>query len=582
MSDRVKRPWQIHRPDPAAALRLSRALGVSALVGQLLVNRALTDPAAAARWLDVPAADLPAAGAVPGAVEGGEILARAAHAGAKVCVYGDYDVDGTTGASTLYRVLSALGARAHVYIPHRLEEGYGLNAGAVRRIAAAGFSHLVTVDCGIASPDEIRLARDLGMTAVVTDHHQPKAVLPDAAALVHPALPGRVGAAPNLCGSAVAWTLGRCVVRAFLRGDPAPDHLKEILGDGLARAAVGTVADVVPLVGENRAVVRHGLARLGRTADTGLAALLEACGLKDKAILAEDIGFKVGPRINAAGRLGAAGRVIDLLGTSQHPDEAARLAGYLDYCNQTRQRTERAILSAARDQGAEQVRDGRAAVVVAHDDWHPGVIGIVASRLVERFGRPALVVSFGTLSGVGYGSGRSIPGLGLHTALDECMPHLVAGGGHAMAAGFKVRPEKLAAFREAFWAYCAAHYGGPPPPPPLVVEAEAEVAQLTIETVRDLARLEPHGAANPRPYFLLRNCRVERSKLIGERQDHLSLTVSHPGPKSNQIRCVGFGMGERIDETRGFLDVVGVPKINEWMGRKSVEMELKDFRAARR
>jgi single-stranded-DNA-specific exonuclease len=325
-------------------------------------------------------------------------------------------------------------------------------------------------------------------------------------------------------------------------------------------------------------VVRHGLVRLCRTTDAGLAALLEVCGLKDRAIVAEDVGFQIGPRINAAGRLGAAGRVIDLLGTDLMPDAAANLAAYLHHCNLTRQRTERAILGAARAQGAEQVAEGRAAVVVAAEDWHPGVIGIVASRLVERFGRPALVVSFGTRSGVGYGSGRSIPGLELHKALEVCMPHLVSGGGHAMAAGFKVEPGKLDDFRRAFWSYCETRYGGPPPPPPLVVEAEAEIGQMTIDTVRDLARLEPHGAANPRPFFLLRGCRVERSKLIGERQDHLSLTVSHPGPKTNQIRCVGFGMGERIEEARGFVDVVGVPRINDWMGRRSVEMEIKDFR----
>ena len=165
-----------------------------------------------------------------------------------------------------------------------------------------------------------------------------------------------------------------------------------------------------------------------------------------------------------------------------------------------------------------------------------------------------------------------------HSALDACGAHLVSHGGHAMAAGFKVRPENYAAFRAAFWDYCAARYGGPPPPPPLVVEAEARVEQLSLEMVRDLAKLEPHGAGNPRPFFLLRGCRVERAKLIGERQDHLSMTVSHPGPKANQIRCVGFGMGERVEEVKGFVDVIGVPKINEWMGRKSVEMELKDFR----
>ena len=579
MSDRVKRPWQLHRPDPDTAKRLAHALGVSPVLGQLLANRRLTEPAGASHWLDVPHTDLPAHDSVPGAVEAARRLAAAARQGSRVCIYGDYDVDGTTGAASLYRVLSALGADCQVYIPHRLEEGYGINAAAVRRIAAARFTHLVSVDCGIASPSEIALARSLGMEVVVTDHHQPKAQLPQDAVLVHPALPGRPSAAPNLCGSAVAWTLCRAVVREATGGEPTP-HLKALLRDGLARAAVGTVADVVPLVAENRAVVRHGLTQLCRTEDLGLAALLTVCGLSGKAVLAEDVGFQIGPRINAAGRLGAAGRVIDLLGSPQTPDEAARLAAYLDYANVTRRATERAILGAGRDQGAEQVSSGRAAVVAAADDWHPGVIGIVASRLVERFGRPALVISFGTSSGVGYGSGRSIPGLALHEALDACGAHLESHGGHAMAAGFKVTAAKLPAFREAFWAHCADRYGGPPPPPPLLVEAEADISQLSLETVRDLGKLEPHGAGNPRPYFLLRNCRVERAKLIGERQDHLAATVSHPGPRANQIRCVGFGMGERIEQMIGFVDVIGVPQINDWMGRRSVELQIKDFRPA--
>lgn len=582
MADRVKRPWKIHAADPAAAASVARDVSVSRVVGQLLLNRGLTSPAAASRWLAVPADDLPTPHAVPGSTEAGRALADAARHGAHVCVYGDYDVDGTTGASTLARVLRRLGASVTVYIPHRLEEGYGLNAAAVNRIAQAGHTHLVTVDCGITSVNEIGIARARGMSVIVTDHHQPKAELPRDAILVHPGLPNRPSAAPNLCGSAVAWTVARATARAYRELDPLEtdthDDVRELLHDSLALASIGTVADVVPLVGENRAVVRHGLARLMRSTDAGLVALLGVCGL-EKGVLAEDVGFKIGPRINAAGRLGAAGRVIDLLRGNHTPAEAARLAGYLDQANSLRQRIERTIAAEAREQASAQVDTSRGGVVVASADWHPGVIGIVASRLVERFGRPALIVSFGTRSGVGYGSGRSIPGLPLHEALQACGRHLVSHGGHAMAAGFKVLPENLEALRHAFWSYCESRYGGPPPPPPLVVEAEAKIGQLSADLVLELAKLEPHGASNPRPYFVLRDCRVESAKVIGKQGDHLSLTVSHPGPGSgNRIRCVGFGMGERLDEFRGFVDVVGVPKVNEWMGRKSVELEIKDAR----
>jgi single-stranded-DNA-specific exonuclease len=580
VSDRIQRPWKIHRVESSVAAALARQVAVSPLIGQFLANRGITSPAAASRWLEVPRSDLPTPDAVPGSGDAGKTLAAAAAAGAKVCIYGDYDVDGTTGSTTLYRILNRLGAVAEVYTPHRLEEGYGLNETAIRRIARAGFTHLVTVDCGVTSVKEIAVARSLGMTVIVTDHHQPKEELPQDATLVHPGLPGIVAAAPNLCGSAVAWTVARATVRAMYGGSP-PDDIVEMVRDGMAMAAVGTVADVVPLIGENRAVVRHGLHRLSQTEHPGLAALVRVCGLTRR-VESEDVGFQIGPRINAAGRLGAASRVIDLLGRASSPLEADKLAEYLNYANALRQKTERDILREARDQAAEQVALGRPGVVVASANWHPGIIGIVASRLVERFGRPALIVSFGTRSGLGYGSGRSIPGLALHEALRACGDHLLSHGGHAMAAGFKVAAANLENLRHAFWGYCESRYGGPPPPPPIVAECSAHLADITVPLIGELAKLEPHGAANPRPFFFLKGCRVEQSKRIGAREDHLSVTVSHPGVRPVKVRGVGFGMGERAKEMLGFVDVIAVPKINEWQGRRSAELEIKDFRATTR
>jgi single-stranded-DNA-specific exonuclease len=578
MSDRVNRPWKIHAQDPAGATRLGRALGVPRVVGQLLLNRGLADPAAARAWLAADVAGLPTPDDLPGAVEAGRELAAAAAGGGKICVYGDYDVDGTTGASGLARVLRGLGAAVTVYIPHRLDEGYGLNAAAVEGVARAGHTHLVTVDCGVTAVAELDRARALRLRTVVTDHHQPGPAWPDTV-VVHPARPGAASRAPNLCGSAVAWTVARAAAHAA----GAAARLDRELRIGQALAAVGTVADVVPLVGENRVLVRHGLASIPALGDAGLDALLGVCGLADKPVMAEDVGFKLGPRINAAGRLGAALQVVRLLADGPTPEAAARIAEYLDYANRRRQAVERAILDAARDQAAAQVAAGAAGLVVASADWHPGVIGIVASRLVERFGRPALVVSFGTATGVGYGSGRSIPGIALHEALRACDAHLVRHGGHAMAAGFKVDPASLDAFRAAFAGHCGGLYGGPPDPPPRVAEAEARIGELDFDLLAALARLEPHGAANPRPAFALKGCRVEAAKRIGQHEDHLSVTLSHPpGGRADRIRCVGFGMGERLGEARGFLDVLGVPRANEWQGRRAVELELADFRPAGR
>jgi single-stranded-DNA-specific exonuclease len=420
----------------------------------------------------------------------------------------------------------------------------------------------------------------------VTDHHQPKeSGLPQADAIAHPALAGRAAplAAAGLCGSAVAWKTAWAALAAWRKaqGGGLTAEDKEHLKDSMVLAALGTVADVVPLHGENRLLVRHGLARLGGTADEGLKAILAVCGLGGL-VLAEDVGFKIGPRFNAAGRLGQAMRVVELLtgtGTGAGgPEAMAELAGHLDWANRTRQRIEREIVAEAREQAEAQVEAGRAALVVSSPHWHPGVIGIVASRLVERFQRPALVVSFGTASGLGYGSGRSTPSLPLHAALAACTRHLAVHGGHAMAAGFKVRPESLDAFREAFWAHASGTFGGVPPPQPLVMEANMSLGDVTAGLVRDLERLEPHGAGNPRPLFYLGGCRIESARVIGQDGTHLSLTVSHPTSRS--VRCIAFGMAERKDELRGFVDLAAVPRINEWQGRVSAELEIKDIRQA--
>ncbi len=600
-SARTERPWRLRRPHPASG-SLAYALGVPGVVAALLCNRGLTDPEAARRWLDAPEADLTDAGTLPGATEAGAVIARSLLEGRRPCVYGDYDIDGTTGASILRRTIRSLaGVDPTVYLPHRLEEGYGLNPAAVERIAAAGHGLLVTVDCGIASPDEVALARRRGMRVVVTDHHRPKDVLPDADAIAHPDLPGpnRKGPSDNLCGSAAAWKTACEVMRSYRKrtktgSGVAADRLTEgdllLLRECMAPAATGTVGDVVPLVGENRVIVRHGLEVFTRTTHPGFVALREASDI-DGPVGAEDVGFRIGPRINAAGRLGFAGEVVTLLGDDwptgavgvdgaagvRSPGDIAR---HMDYANTERRRIERKILAEATAQAEIQVAAGDAALVVGSADWHPGVIGIVASRLVERFQRPALIVSFGTRSGIGYGSGRSTPRLALNEALHGCGSWLKAYGGHAMAAGFKVERENFEAFSRDFRDRTAGTFGGVPPPEPLDMEAELLPGDVTVALVESLVGLEPHGAANPRPLFLMRRVRATQVREIGKDKTHLSFGVFAAGSPS--VRCIAFGAADRKERlAAGPVDLACVPTVNVYMGRKSPQLEVKDFREAR-
>jgi single-stranded-DNA-specific exonuclease len=574
---RVEKSWHLLPHDRGAIESLSRALSVSPVVAQLLLNRQIQTPELARRFLTAPLSGLYEPELLPGVADAADRLHAAARQGRRICVYGDYDVDGVTGTAILLSVLRLLGAAVVFHVPHRLEEGYGLNCEALRRIAEEGASLVVTVDCGIASVAEAEEARRLGLELLITDHHQPKDKLPDASVLVHPRLPGGGYPFGGLSGSGVAFKLAWALCKRASGGDKVTPPLRECLLSAVALAALGTVADVVPLHDENRILVRHGLARLRSSPGEGLSALLQSAGLTDKPTLAAgDIGFTLAPRLNAAGRLGTARLAVELL-TTASPQQAVEMARYLEDLNGKRQHLERRILGEARDTVERDGLNGQPALVLAGSDWHPGLIGIVAGRLAEQYGRPALMIA---LNGddTAVGSARSVPGFRLHEALRDCAQHLLAHGGHDSAAGFRLRREALGPFREEFCTVAARHFGGPPPPPRLVLDAEVPLAVLTPGLTDALAQLEPYGAGNPAPLLLAGDLQVVgEPRRVGGGERHLSFRVRQ---QDRELKAIAFGMADRAAEllsAGGRCCLAFTPKINEWQGRRSVDLEVRDF-----
>jgi single-stranded-DNA-specific exonuclease len=576
---RAAKTWHLLPHDRAAIERLAGTLNVSPIVAQLLLNRQVQSPDLARRFLDAPLAGLYEPELLPGVPAAAERLHAAVRQGRRICVYGDYDVDGVTGTAILLTALGLLGAAVEFHVPHRLDEGYGLSGEALRRIAEGGASLVVTVDCGIASVAEAQEARRLGLELLITDHHEPKAALPEAEVLVHPRLPEGAYPFGGLSGSGVAFKLAWALCKRACGSDKVTAPLRECLLNAVALAALGTVADVVPLHDENRILVRHGLARLRHSPGEGLKALLRSAGLGDKpALAAGDIGYTLGPRLNAAGRLGTARLAVELL-TTPSPQRAADLARYLEEQNERRQQLERRIFHAARELAERDGHAARPALVLAgpEADWHPGLIGIVAGRLAEQYGRPALMVALRD-GDVAVGSGRSVPGFRLHEALAACADDLLTHGGHASAAGFRLRPAALDAFRERFCAVAERHFGGVPPPPRLVLDAEVPLAALTPGLAEALARLEPYGAGNPQPLLLAGDLQVVgEPRRVGGGERHLSFRVRQQG---RDLKAIAFGMAERTEEllsAGGRCCLAFTPRLNEWQGRRSVDLEVRDF-----
>jgi single-stranded-DNA-specific exonuclease len=572
--------------DRDAIERLASELRVSPLVAQLLLNRGLRDGGTARHFLEAPLTDLHAPRLLPDVVLAAERLYQAVKDGQRICIYGDYDVDGITGTAMLQQVLRLIGGQAvDFYVPHRLEEGYGLNVEALRQIAQGGAKLVVTVDCGIASLAEAEEAQRLGLELIITDHHEFKETLPSARVLVHPRLPGGDYPFGFLCGAGVAFKLAWALCQLASGGtEKVQDRFRSFLLDCVALTALGTVADCVPLHDENRVFVRYGLRQLHKVPSLGLKALLQVSGLAEKKELrADDVSFSLAPRLNAASRLGCARLLLELLTTCSQ-ERATTLARFLEDQNQKRQQIERRMLIEARSQLNGRDLDSTPAFVLADPDWHPGVIGIVAGRLADHYARPTLLIALRSERGeagvVGQGSGRSVPGFPLHEALHACGDHLLSHGGHHAAAGFKIDPARIDAFREGFCAHARQHFGEQLPSPRLVLDAEVSLGMLTVRQVEELDRLEPYGIANRRPLFLTGSVQVVgEPRKVGGGERHLRFQVRQ---ENAALWVIAFGMSERAEELMsagGACCLAFTPRVSEWQGRRSVKLEVVDFQA---
>lgn len=586
-----RKTWHLLPHDRLAVERLASALGCSPLVAQLLLNRGLDAKESAQRFLESPLTGLHAPDLLPGVSQAAERILSTVRAGKRICVYGDYDVDGVSGSAILLQGLRLLGAQVELYLPHRLEEGYGLNCEALELIARNGASLVITVDCGIASIAEAEHARRLGLELIITDHHEFKDRLPEASVLVHPRLPGTSYPFGKLSGSAVAFKLAWALAQLDCGGTKVTPRFRDFLMDSVALASLGVVADVVPLHDENRILVRHGLNRLRQSPSPGLKALCTSAGLQPGGELrASDVGYKLAPRLNAAGRLGSARRVVELL-TTPHPQAAADLAQSLEEENLRRQELERQMVAQARQLVEEVGLSRDPALVLAHSDWHPGIIGIVAGRMADLYHRPALMIALPSplrsnrerereVPELALGSGRSIPGFPLNEALAACADLLVGYGGHPMAAGFRLLPSHIAAFRERFCDYTARHYPGGLPVPKLVIDAETPLSALSLRLIGELDRLEPYGAENRRPVFLAGPLQIQgEPRKVGQGERHLSFRVRQAG---TTLKAIAFGMADRVEELlsdNGTCCLAFTPRRNDWNGQSTVDLEVSDFQA---
>jgi single-stranded-DNA-specific exonuclease len=579
----MRKPWRFLPHDQSRIERLMGELRLPAIAAQLLVNRGIYDAPAAEQFLETRLAALRDPMLLPGVPAAVSAILDSIAQRRKFIVHGDYDADGMTSAAILVRTLQLLGADAGYHVPNRLEEGYGLNIDSLERLAELGAQTIITVDCGIGSVREAERAAELGLQLIITDHHQFGHALPTAAAIVHPRLPGTAYPFGELCGAGVAFKLSWALCQQVCGSAKVTERMRSALMQALGLAAIGTVADMVPLLDENRILVCNGLKALKAYAPPGLTALLKIAGLTDrKELSTDDIGFGVAPRLNAAGRLGQAQLGIELLVT----DNATRgeaLAEYLHQLNSSRESLERSVYLAAHKQAKEEFDpDQDAALVLGGVGWHPGVIGVVAGRLADKYSRPVVVLSLdATGSRPAVGSARSAGMVDLHSVLGDCQSWLVAHGGHAAAAGLKLEPDRLAGFREEFCQRVAQSIESGQRSAEFVIDAEAPLGQLNFATLEAIDRLAPFGQGNPRPLLCAAGVRlVEPARRIGGGERHLAAKLKQG---SVELRAVAFGQGDWVDELNqlsGPFDVAFRPVVNEFRGRRAVELQLVDWRPA--
>ncbi len=589
--------WIQRHPDPTAVDALQCHGEWPPLVARLLANRGVATPEQARRYLDPSADDLIDPLLLPDVGVAVERLRRAADRRERVMLFGDYDVDGVSAVAIYRELCEQLGLDAVVRLPHRLSEGYGLSGEAVREAKAAGVTLIVTADCGTTAVAEIAQARDEGIDVIVTDHHQVPRELPAAVAMINPWRTDSAYPFRGLCSAGLAWKVASAVA-----AQPWGEPLRPWLESCVDLVALGTIADVMPLQMENRYLVASGLRLLSQGQRAGIRALKRVAGIEGKTVGPGAVNFMLAPRLNAAGRLGDAGPAVELL-TTRDDVRAGQLAEHHQRENEARRAIEVTVLQAALAQAAaiwSSSRPARAAtaLVVAGNGWHPGVIGIVAARLVERYYRPAIVIAIDPATGVGKGSGRTITGVDLYEALTQCAPWLIQFGGHRMAAGLTIRADQLEPFRAAFADAVARQLRPDTFEPTLMIDAEVALGDCTWSLLESVGRLAPFGPGNPEPVFVARALEVADVRPVGRGHLRFLLRETRPdastesSPSAVTLPAIAFDQGGRAKEfaARGsgpsrrgngqepvLVDVVFTLKEDRWQGERRLQLQLKDF-----
>jgi single-stranded-DNA-specific exonuclease len=564
----MNKQWVLKQTDPTLVAALAEATGLSEVTARILVSRDLAEPTLAAAFLTPGLSGILDPFLMTGMEQAVQRLLTARSTAEKVCIYGDYDVDGISATVLLVSGLSAMGLQVGYHIPNRMEDGYGLNSEALDQIKEQGFRLAISVDCGVTALEEALFCRGIGLDLIITDHHQPLAELPEAVAVINPHRHDCSYPFKGLAGVGVAFNL-LVALRSRLREAGLFRNNGPDVRQWLDLVALGTIADLVPLTGQNRILAAAGLQRMGEGCRTGLAALKQVAGVKG-AVSSGQVGFQLAPRLNAAGRLESAVPGVELLLTND-PQQAAALADELDGANTERRQVERRIFEEAVSMMDQLggIGDHRS-IVLSSPDWHQGVVGIVASRMVERYYRPTILVAERE-DGTGKGSGRSIAGFHLLDALHACSGHLQRYGGHRAAAGVTVLADGMTAFAVAFEQAAAEQLLGRVLLPELLVDAKLEPDELTLQLVAELQRLGPFGMGNPTPVLLLKGMQVVDTRSFG--QGNLNLRVQRNG---YQFRAVGWGMADRV--VPPLVDLACTVKLETWNDREQIKLELKDFR----
>lgn len=557
--------WVFRPSDIALQNDLSRVLSISTVTASVLLARGVTTADEANRWMSCAQDGLHDPFLIPDMEQAVERLHLALSRQERVCFYGDYDVDGVSATSLYLSFYRGLGGNGCGYIPHRVREGYGLNEKAIRRLAQEGITLLVTSDCGTTSHREIELAGTLGMDTVVTDHHQTDATMPPALAVLNPHRRGAIYPFKGLCSAGLAYKVVSAYQQRYGSGEVDPESCLDLV-------ALATVADIVPLQDENRILVREGLMQISRGARCGIRALKQVAGIT-KTCTSETIGFRLGPRLNAAGRLDHAMACVRLL-TTDSETEAMQIAEQLEQLNRQRQQIEEGITGEAAACLTEDEPD--AAIVLGSRNWHVGVVGIVAARLVDRFHRPSIVIAVDE-EGIGKGSARTVEGFDLYQGLFECRELLEAYGGHPSAAGLTIKESRLEEFRRRFCEVAANWAGAARTMPTLHVDAEVNLSDVNFGLIHEFESLHPFGACNPEPTLAVRGLDVVDARVVGEK--HLKLRVRQG--RSLIFDSIGFRMGsfEGLGLRTGRpVDLAFSPERNHWNGYDRVQLRIKALR----